>query len=101
MEAKKHTEKVSSPISKAPKKKPNKPQKCYACGKRGHYRKGCETKTSHQKIGNAESQEPSPTQPLAQETSNPRTKIQQLKVDVEPIYNKPIQPKKEVKIDDL
>ena len=69
---------MSSPISKAYKKaKPNKPQKCYAYGKRGHYRKGCEAKTSHLKIGNPEPQEPSPTQPLAQETSNPRTKTQQ------------------------
>ena len=47
LEAKKHKEKMSSPIPKASKKRPNKPQKCYGCGKRGHYRRGCETKTSH------------------------------------------------------
>ena len=102
MEAKKHTKKMSSPISKAYKKaKPNKPSKCYGCGKRGHYRRNCEAKTSHPKIGNPEPQEPSTTQPLAQETSNPRTKMQQPQVDLEPTYNKDIQPKKEVKIDDL
>ena len=93
---------MSWPISKAYKEaKPNKPQKCYACGKRGHYRRGCENKTSHQKIGNPEPQEPSPTQPLVQETSNPRDKTQQPKVDLEPIYNRLDQPKKEVKIDDF
>ena len=93
---------MSHHITKAYKEaKPNKPQKCYACGKRGHYRKGCKVKTSHPKIGNPEPQEPSPTQPLAQETSNPKTETQQPKVDLEPIYDKPIQPKKEVKIDDL
>ena len=102
MEAKKHTKKMSSPISKAYKEaKPNKPQKCHKCGKRGHYRRGCEAKTSHPKIGNPEPQEPSPTQPLVQETSNPRTKTQQPKVDSGPVYDKPIQPKKEVKIDVL
>ena len=90
---------MSQPITKTHKKaKPNKPQKCYACGKRGHYRKGCEVKTSNLKKGNPEPQEPSTTQPFVQETSNPRTKTQQPKVDFEPIYNKP---KKEVKIDDL
>ena len=102
MEAKKHTKKMSSPISKAYKKaKPNKPSKCYGCGKRGHYKKSCEAKTSNLKIGNPEPQEPSPTQPLVQEISNPRTRTQQPKVNLEPIYNRFIQPKKEVKIDDL
>ena len=100
MEAKKHTRKMPHPISKACKEaKPNKPQKCYGCGKRGHYRRSCEDKTSHLKIGNPETQEPSPTQPLVQETSNPRTKTQQPKV--EPIYDRFVHPKKEVKIDDL
>ena len=45
-------------------------------------------------------QEPSTTQPLAQETSKPRPRMQQPKVDLEPIYNRFVQPKKEVKIDD-
>ena len=49
-------------------------------------------------MGNPEPQETSPTQPLVQETSNPRTKTQQPKVDFEPIHDKP---KKEVKVDDL
>ena len=92
LEAKKHPKEVSQPVSKAHKKaKPNKPQKCYGCGKRGHYKKGCEAKTS-----NPEPQVPSITQPLAQETSKPEE--QQPKMDFEPIYDKP---KKEVKIDDL
>ena len=90
MEAKKHTKKMSSPISKAYKEaKPNKPKKYHKCGKRGHYRRDFEAKTSHLKIGNLEHQELSPTQPLVQETSNPRTKTQQPKVDLEPIYDKP------------
>ena len=91
---------MPQPITKAHKKaRPNKPQKCHKCGKRGHYRRGCEAKTSNLKIGNPEPQEPSITQPLAQKTSKPE--VQQPKVDLEPIYDKPIQPKKEVKIDDL
>ena len=97
-----HANKVRQPITKDHKEaRPNKPQKCYGCGKRGHYKKSCETKTSNLKVGNPEPQEPSTAQPLVQETSNPRTKTQQPKVDLEPIYDKPIQPKKEVKIDDL
>ena len=89
---------MSQPTTKTHKKaKPNKPQKCYACGKRGHYRKGCEEKTSHLKIGNPEPQEPSLTQLLAQETSNPRTMTQQ-PPRIEPIYEKPI---KGVNISDL
>ena len=52
-------------------------------------------------IGNPELQEPSITQPLAQETSNPRIETQQPKVDLEPIYDRLVQPKKEVKVDDL
>ena len=63
LEAKKHPKEMSQPVSKTH-KKPNKPQKCYGCGKCGHYKKGCEAKTSHQKIENPEPQEPSPTQPL-------------------------------------
>ena len=68
--AKGHAEKISSPVPKASKKRPNKPQKCYGCGKRDHYKKDCKAKT---KIGNPEPQEPSITKPLSQETSNPRT----------------------------
>ena len=102
MEAKKHTKKMSSPISKAYKKaKPNKPSKCYGCGKRGHYKRSCEAKTSNLKIDSPEPQEPSTTQPLVQKTSNPRTKTQQSKEDLEPIYDRFIQPKREVKVDDL
>ena len=94
--AKEQAEKISLPVPKASKKKPNKPQKCYGCGKRDHYKKDCKAKTAHLKIGDPEPQEPSITQPLVQETSNPRT--QQPKVDFKPIYN---EPKKEVKVDDL
>ena len=97
--AKEQAEKISSPVSKSSKKKPNKPQKCSKCGKRGHFRRTCEDKTSHPKISNPELQEPSPTQPLAQETS--KTEVQQPKEDLGPIYDRPIQPKKEVKVDDL
>ena len=39
------------------------------------------------------------TQPLVQEASKPE--VQQPKVDLNPIYNKALQPKKEVKTDDL
>ena len=99
--AKEQAEKISSPVPKAPKKKPNKPQKCYRCGKRDHNRKDCKARTLHQMIGNPEPQEPSITQPLVQETSNPRTKTQQPNVDLEPIYDKIIQPKKEVTVNDL
>ena len=73
---------MSQPASKTHKKKrPNKPQKCYYCGKRDHYRKNCEARASRLKISNPEPQEPSTTQPLVQETSNPRTETQQPKVD--------------------
>ena len=92
--AKGHAEKISFPISKSPRKKPNNPQKCGKCGIRGHFRKNCETKAL--KLGNPEPQEPSITQPLVQETSKPET--QPPKVDFEPIYDRP---KKEVKVDDL
>ena len=72
---KRHANRVHRPISKVYKEaKPNKHQKCYVCGRRDHYKKSCEAKTSHLKIGSPEPQEPSPTQPLAQETGNPRTK---------------------------
>ena len=60
-----YAKRMSRPISKAYKEaKPNKPQKYHKCGKRGHYRRDCEAKTSHLKIGNPEHQELSPTQPL-------------------------------------
>ena len=97
---KRHANRVHRPIAKTYKEaKPNKPQKCYACGKRGHYKKGCKAKTPQSKVDNPETQEPSPTQPLVQKTS--KLEVQHLKIDLKPIYNGFIQPKKEVKIDDL
>ena len=55
---------MSSPISKSPRKRPNKPKKCSSCGKRGHFRKNCEARASRLKISNPEPQEPSTTQSL-------------------------------------
>ena len=95
-----HARRVHQPISKAYKEtKKNKPEKCHGCGERGHYKRDCSTRTSHLRIGDPKPQEPSITQPLNQGTSKPKPRVQQPKV--EPIYNRFVQPKKEVKIDDL
>ena len=95
-----HANRVHRPISKAYKEtKKNKPEKCHGYGKRGHYKRDCEAKTAHLKIGNPKPQEPIIAQEVDQETSKPKPRVQQPKV--EPIYDKFVQPKKEVKIDDL